>query len=173
MPEIKLGERIRAVRKKAGCNQKEFCSLLEIPQSTLSAYETDRMQPTVATLVNIATTFNVSLDWLCGIEGSKENVFRLGLSDKSLRMLTRLKKDNNSRLHIISLLLEQADSDIENDYELEGERKCSVLTAICRFLERYQTVDDFILDLASRSDESVISSIRGALYQLIISEVKR
>lgn len=28
------------------------------------------MQPTVATLINIATKYNVSMDWLCGIEKS-------------------------------------------------------------------------------------------------------
>ena len=48
MSEKKIGERIRLVRKNTGCNQKEFGSLLNIPQSTLSAYETNRMQPTVA-----------------------------------------------------------------------------------------------------------------------------
>lgn len=72
MSEIKFGERIREVRKNAGCSQKEFCAMLDIPQSTLSAYETDRMQPTVVSLVNIATTFNVSLDWLCDIEKNSE-----------------------------------------------------------------------------------------------------
>lgn len=66
--KIQFGERIRLIRKKAKCSQKEFGSMLNIPQSTLSAYETDRMQPTVASLVNIATKFNVSLDWLCGID---------------------------------------------------------------------------------------------------------
>lgn len=71
MSEIKFGKRIRAVRKNTGCTQKAFCAVLDIPQSTLSAYETDRMQPTVATLVNIAEKFNVSLDWLCGIEQAK------------------------------------------------------------------------------------------------------
>lgn len=70
MSAIKFGKRIRIVRKNAGCSQKEFCALLDIPQSTLSAYETDRMQPTVMSLINIATKFNVSLDWLCGIEKS-------------------------------------------------------------------------------------------------------
>lgn len=72
MSEIKLGERIRTVRKKAKCTQKEFSSLLNIPQSTLSAYETDRMQPTVASLINIAEKFGVSLNWLCGVEGGNE-----------------------------------------------------------------------------------------------------
>lgn len=71
MSELKFGKRIREVRKNAGCTQKVFCELLNIPQSTLSAYETDRMQPTVVSLVNIAETFNVSLDWLCGIEQTK------------------------------------------------------------------------------------------------------
>lgn len=65
---MKFGKRIRAVRKNAGYSQKEFGALLGIPQATLSAYETDRMQPTVSSLVKIATKFNVSLDWLCGIK---------------------------------------------------------------------------------------------------------
>ena len=68
MAETKFGKRIRSIRQNAECSQKEFCTVLDIPQSTLSAYETDRMQPTVATLINIATKFNVSLDWLCGID---------------------------------------------------------------------------------------------------------
>lgn len=73
MAGVKLGERIRAIRKNAGCSQKEFCSQLGIPQSTLSAYETDRMQPTVATLIHIATEFNVSIDWICGLDNSPAN----------------------------------------------------------------------------------------------------
>ena len=78
MSELKFGERIREVRKNAGCSQKEFCAMLDIPQSTLSAYETDRMQPTAVSLVNIATTFNVSLDWLCGIEKSVSTFGTMG-----------------------------------------------------------------------------------------------
>ncbi len=73
MAGVKLGERIRAIRKNAGCSQKEFCSRLGIPQSTLSAYETDRMQPTVATLIHIATEFNASIDWICGLDNSPVN----------------------------------------------------------------------------------------------------
>lgn len=65
---LKFGERIREVRRNSGYTQKEFGALLEIPQTTLSAYETDRMQPTIASLVAIAAKFDVSLDWLCGIE---------------------------------------------------------------------------------------------------------
>ncbi|MGN0679250.1 MAG: helix-turn-helix domain-containing protein [Oscillospiraceae bacterium] len=88
--ELKFGERLRTVRKNAGCNQKEFCALLEIPQSTLSAYETDRMHPTVFILVKIAKKFNVSLDWLCGIDKQHISKFldnkSIGLRIRALRL---------------------------------------------------------------------------------------
>lgn len=61
-------------------NQKEFGLLLGIPQSTLSAYETDRMQPTVA-------------EFICSYfkKGSP-----LALSG-SLRIRRYLDKDGNKR----------------------------------------------------------------------------
>lgn len=65
--ELKFGKRIRTIRENADYTQKEFCELLDIPQSTLSAYETDRMYPPIFTLVKIAKKYNVSMDWLCGI----------------------------------------------------------------------------------------------------------
>lgn len=68
MDEIKFGEKIKLLRINARYTQKEFCDLLGIPQSTLSAYETDRMMPTLGALINIASKFNVSMDWLCGLE---------------------------------------------------------------------------------------------------------
>lgn len=84
-----LGKRIREVRESAELNQKEFCAVLGIPQSTLSAYETGRMQPTVTSLVNIAEKFNVSLDWLCGIESAKN---KQDLPDDLSAALTEAEK---------------------------------------------------------------------------------
>lgn len=77
--KTQFGERIQIIRKNAGCSQKKFGLELNIPQTTLSAYETDRMQPTVSTLINIATKYNVSMDWLCGLEPKEPqlNVIRL------------------------------------------------------------------------------------------------
>ena len=74
-----FGERIQIIRKNAGCSQKKFGLELNIPQTTLSAYETDRMQPTVAALINIATKYDVSMDWLCGLEPKEPqlNVIKL------------------------------------------------------------------------------------------------
>lgn len=107
--ELKFGERIREVRKNAGCSQKEFCALLDIPQSTLSAYETDRMQPTVASLVNIATKFNVSLDWLCGIEKTVSSFGTMGDVLSAVYNLTEIEG-----LKIDFTINDRPQDDVEN-----------------------------------------------------------
>lgn len=112
MLEVKFGERIRTVRKSAGYNQNEFCSLLNIPQSTLSAYETDRMPPTIATLINIATRFNVSLDWLCGIKNC--------ISDKTLTALDEVILDEIADLNTLMSHLSKVLNRLEGIYKSLG-----------------------------------------------------
>ena len=102
MAETKFGKRIRSIRQNAECSQKEFCTVLDIPQSTLSAYETDRMQPTVATLINIATKFNVSLDWLCGIDKTNGGKYidskSIGLRIRTLRLERNLTQTDFAKM---------------------------------------------------------------------------
>ena len=84
--KTQFGERIQIIRKNAGCSQKKFGSELNIPQTTLSAYETDRMQPTVAALISIATKYDVSMDWLCGLE-PKEPQLNVTTLEKNLQVI--------------------------------------------------------------------------------------
>lgn len=100
--KLKFGERIRMIRKKAKCNQREFGAMLNIPQSTLSAYETDRMQPTVASLVNIAAKFNVSMDWLCGIDEysspleKEKELLQMVISDETAALQAHIEQCQNT-----------------------------------------------------------------------------
>lgn len=113
MSEMNFGERIRLVRKNAGCSQKEFCALLDIPQSTLSAYETDRMQPTVATLVKLAEKFSVSIDWLCGIE---KNVSGFGTDGDALCAIYELAEIDGLKIDFT------IHDHLPNDIETPSER---------------------------------------------------
>ncbi len=66
-----FGERLKNLRtlimKKT---QKEFSEFIGIPQPTLSAYESGRNKPTVDAVISIADKCNVSIDWLCGRDGT-------------------------------------------------------------------------------------------------------
>lgn len=149
MAETKFGKRIRSIRQNAECSQKEFCTVLDIPQSTLSAYETDRMQPTVATLINIATKFNVSLDWLCGIDKTNGGKYidskSIGLRIRTLRLERNLTQTDFAKMISKSLRTVQK-------YE-NGEIEINISTAndIARILD---VSASYILG----NDDTVLSS---------------
>ena len=61
-----IGKRLVKLREKQNMSQKEFAEFISVPQPTISAYENERITPTVEALINIADKCNVSLDWICG-----------------------------------------------------------------------------------------------------------
>lgn len=63
-----LGERITTLRKEKGLNQIEFAAKLIIDKSTIAKYETDKILPSVPMLIKIAQFFEVSTDYLLGLE---------------------------------------------------------------------------------------------------------
>ena len=75
-----IGERITAIRKTLGLNQKEFADKLNIRQATVSTYEVGRSEPDIETMLKIAKLGFVTLDWLLtGVEST----FKPPLADTS------------------------------------------------------------------------------------------
>lgn len=68
MNDMIFASRLKELRKQNGLMQKEFAEKIGISTGALSSYENGAKSPSVATAKHIAYTFNVSLDWLCGIE---------------------------------------------------------------------------------------------------------
>ncbi len=171
-----FGERLKALREERELSQRELAEIIGISKGAVYYYESDGRAPDIVTLEKISVCFNVSTDYLLGRTNArtKKPLLRsicdkTGLSDKSILMLERLKKEKSSRLRIINLLLEQSNSDIEDDYELEGRYEGSVLNAMCRYLDRYKSYDDVITEFALE-DMSITNSIRSAMYQLILNQ---
>ena len=59
-----LGERIAALRRRAGLSQAELAQRLRISASAMGMYEQGRREPSVDTLVAMAEEFQVSMDFL-------------------------------------------------------------------------------------------------------------
>ena len=82
MNEIsKLPQRIKELRTREKMTQGEFAKKLGLTPATVSAYENEEhtKTPSLKVLINIANTFNVSLDWLCSrnkIDGTVYNTYR-------------------------------------------------------------------------------------------------
>lgn len=74
--------RIAALRREAGLNQKELGQKLGVGQTTVSAWEIGRNEPDNAALNRMAQLFHVSIGYLTGYE---EDNGRRGLSEPEYR----------------------------------------------------------------------------------------
>ena len=68
LTELKdFGDRVRELRASLHLSQKEFSEKVGITASALSSYENNIKNPSLLVAYKIAVTFNVSIDWLCGL----------------------------------------------------------------------------------------------------------
>lgn len=63
-----LGQRIMELRTALGWNQVELAKRLGVAKQTVSNWENDNIQPSIEMLIRLAKLFNVSTDYLLGLE---------------------------------------------------------------------------------------------------------
>lgn len=70
-----FAERITQVRREKGLSQRAAAALIGIQAASLSSYESCRKSPNLEMAIKIATAYDRSLDWLCGLTQEKEQGF--------------------------------------------------------------------------------------------------
>jgi len=65
---MKLGEKIKQLRKNKSISQEDLASMLKINRNYLSRIETGKSEPTSSILKNVAEIFNIDLNSLLDIE---------------------------------------------------------------------------------------------------------
>lgn len=169
--------RLKELRQESGLTIEAFANEVGVSKSSVGYYENQNRLPDLATAARMAEVLGVTTDYLVGRSNARTQTPKLrnicdyvGLSDKSVEMLARLKKEKTSRLSVINFLLEQAADDITDDYELDGEYEGSVLNALCRYLCKYSSLDEYVAEMTTSSDEGISSAIASALYQIILNQ---
>lgn len=61
-------EKLKELRKEKGLMQKTLAEILQTTNSSISDWECGRSQPDLDTLAKMATYFDVSTDYLLGLE---------------------------------------------------------------------------------------------------------
>ena len=69
--KIDFGQRVRILRDKKGLSQKDLADRLGMPRSIVSTYENGRRMPTYGKLIKLACVFEVSTDYLLGVENDR------------------------------------------------------------------------------------------------------
>ena len=65
---IKFGERLKELRKERNIGQVQLAKEIGVGKSIISLWETNQCEPTLSKLVALSKFFNVSIDYLAGLE---------------------------------------------------------------------------------------------------------
>ena len=60
-PDLALGEKLRALRLRAGLSQRQLASLARVSNGTISTIEADKVSPSVSALRQILAALGVSI----------------------------------------------------------------------------------------------------------------
>ena len=71
---MKIGEKIKSIRKAKGMTQKEFADIVGLSIATIQGYEQGKYQPKIETIDKIAHALNIDISELTGISIFLENI---------------------------------------------------------------------------------------------------
>lgn len=64
----KFGETLKCLRKECHIGQNELASKLNLSNASISYWENGKQEPSASALFKLAQFFNVSVDYLLGLE---------------------------------------------------------------------------------------------------------
>ena len=88
---VDFGNILKTLRLKENMTQAQLAQKLGLTKSVISAYETGLRLPSYDILINIAKIYNVSTDYLLGLE-RKQELDLSGLSQEEIDALLNLIK---------------------------------------------------------------------------------
>lgn len=88
---VDFGNTLKMLRIRENLTQAQLAKKLCLTKSVISAYETGLRLPSYNVLINIAKIFNVSTDYLLGLE-RKQEIDLSGLSEEEIVALLNLIK---------------------------------------------------------------------------------
>ncbi len=83
-----FGERIKELRVSLGLNQVEFGRKLPVSKQSVSNWENENILPSIDMLIKICNTYNVSADYLLGIEHER----KLDTSSLTAKQIAHIQK---------------------------------------------------------------------------------
>ena len=89
-----FGEKLKFLRYEKGLTQDDIGYLLNVTKSCISCYESGTRQPSLDILIQLASYFQVSIDFLIGIESCDNSKKRdVKITRKDLQLIKELKNN--------------------------------------------------------------------------------
>lgn len=80
-----LGDKLKKLRKQKGLTQLQVANIVGVSKSIISCYEMSERNPSYEILIKLAKPYNVSTDYLLGLD--KMTIDVTGLTEKQINTL--------------------------------------------------------------------------------------
>lgn len=114
-----IGLRIRALRKDANANQRDYADLLQVSHTTLSSYETGDAYPSIEVLARLVKTSGKSLDWIV-FGATMPEVDQEEISEKEIRLLQLFREAKEADRELLLRMAELAAAAKKKGQQKEG-----------------------------------------------------
>lgn len=84
-----FGIKLKTLRLEKKLTQEQLAQKLDLVKGTVSAYEQDKMYPSVEVLIKLCTIFDVSADYLLGLSDNM-HLMKSSLTDEQITMIRQL-----------------------------------------------------------------------------------
>lgn len=88
----KLGQKIKNLRRNAGLTQEKFAEKLGVSRTAVAKWENGYAEPTLQNIIGISEIFDVSSDFLLGIEKNETELLH-NLSAQSIYALKQFIRE--------------------------------------------------------------------------------
>lgn len=100
-----IGQTIRDLRKEKRVSQTELAKIVGVSQTTVTAWETGKAEPSSSAVSNLADYFNVTTDYLLGRPEKKKEKQNVELTDDDIIMTYQGKELSEEDREIIKRLM--------------------------------------------------------------------
>ncbi|MCL2087682.1 MAG: helix-turn-helix domain-containing protein [Oscillospiraceae bacterium] len=100
---------LKALRNKKGVSQQKLAESIGISQQSINKYENHNIEPDINTLMNLASYFSTSIDYLVGhtnIDRIIENVQKYALNKEESATIDGYRMLNNRERESIRLIIQ-------------------------------------------------------------------
>lgn len=102
-----IEDKLRELREQTGMNKKEFSEFLGVKYTTYNGYETGAREPGSDFLKLVSAKFDVSIDYLLGLQDKKEILHQYSLKSSEYYKIEKYRSLDRYGQELVGLVLDK------------------------------------------------------------------
>lgn len=133
------------------CSQEELANIVGVSQSNIGRYETGVAEPSLKTLIKIASVLQVSTDCLLGVESTlKQKMLDNDIGNRFCTKLKELRKQNKMTQNDLALILNVKGATVNRYEKGVNEPAFDTLVSIANY---FNVTTDYLLGVETSKEE--------------------